>query len=180
MQVLKLSVALIFVSHAASLRAAVPDVIITHTTTAGGYATIAGKLVVKPEAPVGISVRNGNLIYSTLTDPEGRWGIVIRHASVSVTAFSWSLSRTDDRGAEVTVAMPASLPWTRSAYATGSSSSETSAKYQTETSLRWRIDQHRSSCRDDQGYFYTSGGFVYCNKSGSTYHCSANASCTCR
>jgi len=81
--------------------ASVPDVVITTLSSYNGHATVAGRLVSKPEAPVGISVRNGNLMYSTLTDGEGRWGIVIRHQAVNVTVQSWSLLNPADRAAEV-------------------------------------------------------------------------------
>lgn len=158
--------------------AGVPDVVITTLSSANGYATVAGRLTSKPQTPVGITVRNGNLMYSTTSDPEGRWGIVIKHQSTQVTVTSWSFTNSEDRGNDVVV--DAFLPWTTTVSARESSSSETSAKYQTETSLRWRIDQQRSRCRDDKGHFSSSGGFVYCNKSGSTYYCSATASCSCR
>lgn len=159
--------------------AEVPDVVITTLSSANGHATVGGRLAAKPDGPVGISVRNGNIMYSTISDAEGRWAIVIRHLSTQVFASSWSLTSPSERSAEVVALTNASLPWTRSVSATGSSSSETSAKYQTDTSLRWEIDRERSNCRTDKGRFSYSGGFVYCNKSGSTYHCSTSASCSC-
>lgn len=77
--------------------AQVPDPTITTMISLNGYATIAGRLVAKADGPVGISVRNGNLMYSTLTDAEGRWGIVIRHAAVNVTVQSWDMKNPIDR-----------------------------------------------------------------------------------
>ena len=162
-----------------TLVAAVPDVVITTLSSSNGHGTVAGRLELKPSGPVGISVRNGNLMYSTITDGDGRWGIVIRHLSTQVTATSWSLTNSSDRGSDV-VASIDSLPWNSSVYASESNSSETSAKYQTETSLRYRIDSERARCRSDKGAFSYTGGFVYCNKSGNIYHCSASASCSCR
>ena len=86
-----------------TLRADVPEVVITTTLSANGHATIAGRLASMPKGPVGISVRNGNLSYSTVTDPEGRWGIVIRHQSTQVTANSWNLTDPTDEGKTVTI-----------------------------------------------------------------------------
>lgn len=81
--------------------AQVPDVVITTLASANGHATVAGRLTSKPSGPVGISVRNGNIMYSTLTDAEGRWGIVIRHLAVNVSVQSWSLTSPDERSTEV-------------------------------------------------------------------------------
>lgn len=175
---MKLFFVLVATVSTLSVFASVPDVVITTLSSANGHATVGGRLTAKPDGPVGISVRNGNIMYSTITDAEGRWAIVIRHLSTQVFATSWSLTTPSDRGNEVALAA-SSLPWTRSVSASGSSTSETSAKYQTETSLRWEIDRERSNCGYDKGSFSYSGGFVYCNKSGSTYQCSATASCSC-
>jgi len=81
--------------------AEVPDVVVTTMTSANGHATIAGRLASKPGVPVGISVRNGNIMYSTISDPEGRWGIVIRHLSTNVSVNSWSLTVPEEKGAVV-------------------------------------------------------------------------------
>lgn len=83
--------------------ASVPDVVITTTSTANGHATIGGRLAAKPDGPVGISVRNGNILYSTISDAEGRWAIVIRHLSTQVFATSWNLAAPSDRGNEVVI-----------------------------------------------------------------------------
>jgi hypothetical protein len=79
----------------------VPEPVITTMSSYNGYATIAGRLNSKPETPVGVSVRNGNLISSTLTDAEGRWGIVIRHLGVQVTVQTWDISHPSERGREM-------------------------------------------------------------------------------
>lgn len=157
----------------------VPDAVITTLSSASGYATVGGKLTAKPKEPVGLSVQNGNILYSTVSDPDGRWAVVIRHISTQVTVNTWSLTNPAERSANVTATITSSLPWSRSVTASGSASSETSAKYQTETSLRWEIDRERSNCSYDKGAFSTYGGFVYCNRSGSTFQCSATASCVC-
>lgn len=162
------------------LFADIPEAVITTLSSANGHATVAGRLASKPSAPVGITVRNGNLVYSTLTDSEGRWGIVIRHLAVNVTVQAWSFSNGAERGPEVSVDLASALPWTETVSARESSSSETSAKYLTETSLRYRIDQKRSRCRSDEGEFSHYTSQMTCYKSGSTYTCSTSATCRCR
>lgn len=76
----------------------VPDPTITTTSTYNGYATIGGRLNAKAEGPVGISIRNGNLMYSTITDLEGRWAAVVRLQSTQVDVQSWSLTSPNERG----------------------------------------------------------------------------------
>lgn len=82
----------------------VPEPIITYKSTYNDHATIAGRLASKPSAPMGITVQNGSLIYSTITDAEGRWGIVIRHTSTSLTVQSWDLQNPSDRSEEAALA----------------------------------------------------------------------------
>jgi hypothetical protein len=79
----------------------VPNVVITTLTSANGHGTVAGHLESKPQGSVGVSVRNGNVIYSTIADSDGRWGIVIRHLSTQVTVSSWSLASSTERGKEI-------------------------------------------------------------------------------
>ena len=73
-----------------------------------------------------------------------------------------------------------SLPWSRTVSAWGSSSSESSAKYQTETNLRWEIDREKRSCERDKGQFSYMQWQMTCNKSGHTYNCRNSATCRCR
>lgn len=80
-----------------ALFAVVPDPIITGTDSYNGYATVSGRLNAKPDRPVGISVRNGNTISSTVTDTEGRWSIVFRHRSVQYSVTAWDISSPSDR-----------------------------------------------------------------------------------
>jgi len=87
---------LIFI-FCSSVFAAVPDPIVTGTDSYNGYATVSGRLNAKPDHPVGVSVRNGNTLSSTLTDSEGRWSIVFRHRSVQYTVTAWDLSSPSDR-----------------------------------------------------------------------------------
>lgn len=80
--------------------AGVPEPTITYKSTYNGHATIAGSLASKPTGPVGITVQNGSLIYSTITDAEGRWGIVIRHMSTNLSVQSWDLQNLKDKSEE--------------------------------------------------------------------------------
>lgn len=75
----------------------VPDPTITTTSTYNGYATVGGRLNAKAEGPVGISIRNGNLMYATITDLDGRWATVIRLQSTKVDVQSWSLTTPNER-----------------------------------------------------------------------------------
>ncbi len=76
----------------------VPDPVITGTDSYQGYGTIAGKLKTPPEGnAVGISVRNGGVTYSTVTDKQGYWAIVIRHLSTTVEVQSWDQSNANGR-----------------------------------------------------------------------------------
>lgn len=93
---MKNSLFLILIFSASSF-AAVPDPIVTGTDSYNGYATVSGRLNAKPDHPVGISIRNGNTLSSTLTDADGRWSIVFRHRSVQYTVAAWDLATPSDR-----------------------------------------------------------------------------------
>jgi hypothetical protein len=80
----------------------VPEPIITTAHSSGSFAVVAGILSGKTNQPVGISITNGNLMYSTLTDAEGRWGIVIRHLSTSLGVTSWDLQNPSEKSREIT------------------------------------------------------------------------------
>lgn len=79
----------------------IPDPVITVGEVMGRLAVVAGRLSVVPERPVGISVTNGNIISSTLTDEKGRWSLVIRHLSHTVSVTAWDLMAPSDRSFEV-------------------------------------------------------------------------------
>ena len=79
----------------------VPEPIITTAHSSGSFAVVAGNLSGKTNQPVGISITNGNLRYSTLTDAEGRWGIVIRHLSTSLAVTSWDLKNPSEKSREI-------------------------------------------------------------------------------
>ena len=75
--------------------------VVTSASAIGGVGFISGKLDGKTDRPLGISVQNGNVISSTVTDPEGRWAIVIRHLATQFTVTSWQLSQGLERSVEV-------------------------------------------------------------------------------
>ena len=84
MRTLVLSICVVF---SGALFASIPEVVITFMDSYNGHAPVAGKLTARPEAPLGVTVRNGDIAYATVTDVEGRWGIVIRHRSVNLLLF---------------------------------------------------------------------------------------------
>jgi len=85
----------------AVLIADVPEPVLTVGEVYGRLAVVAGKLSTPPERAVGISVLNGNLISSTVTDPEGRWSIVIRHLANEVSVSSWDFLNPAERSVSV-------------------------------------------------------------------------------
>ena len=90
----------------ATIFAAIPEPVITATDTYQGYATVAGRLNAKPESALGVSVRNGNVMYSTVTDSEGRWAVVIRHRSTSVSVNAFELGKNSVQGNTVLSSLP--------------------------------------------------------------------------
>src|SRR3954467_8171673 len=87
--------------------AAVPDPVIGVLSQASSYVTIAGHLSEKPNGPVGISIKNGGIIYPTVSDPDGNWGAVVRMLTTHFEVASWSLTNANDRGQSQTVSVPA-------------------------------------------------------------------------
>lgn len=79
----------------------IPEPVVTTANANGTFGIVAGRLAMKPERPVGVSVQNGNLITSTVTDAEGRWGIVIRVLSSGLKVNSYDLNQPNERSAEV-------------------------------------------------------------------------------
>ena len=73
-----------------------PQVTITTKSTYNGYATVGGRVISATREPVGVSVDNGGIRYSTLADPSGSWAIVFRHASVNFTVRAWTLNRNEE------------------------------------------------------------------------------------
>ncbi|NBX76916.1 MAG: hypothetical protein EBQ92_10215 [Proteobacteria bacterium] len=79
-----------------------PEPVITTAHSSGSFAVVAGVLSGKTDRAVGISVQNGNLMYSTLTDSQGRWGITIRHLSTSLAVTSWDLQNPSEKSRVIT------------------------------------------------------------------------------
>ena len=86
---------------ALAAQAQVPEPVITVGEVLGRVAVVAGRLSVVPERPVGISVTNGNIVSSTLSDEQGRWSIVIRHLSHQVSVSAWELTDPSEKSLEV-------------------------------------------------------------------------------
>lgn len=83
----------------------IPDPVITATGVQNSYVTLAGRLKSVPGKPVGISVEHGRIHYTTLTDVDGRWGIVVRYQSNQLTVVSWDLFNPQDRGGPVSLSL---------------------------------------------------------------------------
>lgn len=63
--------------------------VIDYKNSLGGIATVAGHVIPKAGSTFLITITNGGLSYSTVTDTKGNWGIVFRHLS---TQFDVSLT----------------------------------------------------------------------------------------
>jgi len=70
-----------------------PQAIITFKDSYNGYATVAGKVLSEEDQDVAVTVRCGNLKYTTMPDPDGNWGIVFRHTNLHFYVTAWD--RTD-------------------------------------------------------------------------------------
>ncbi len=81
--------------------AQIPDPVVTTVSASGHFGIVAGRLNGKVESPVGISVQNGNITSSTITDAYGRWGIVIGVLSNVVSVHSFDLAKPLDRSVDV-------------------------------------------------------------------------------
>lgn len=98
---MRIIITLTIILISCSLWAHVPEPIITVGDAQGSFAVVAGKLANRPERPVGISVLNGNIISSTITDAEGRWSLVIRHLSTQLSVTSWDLLNPESKSSPV-------------------------------------------------------------------------------
>ncbi len=79
----------------------VPTPRVDYASAYNGYATISGGLEQQTAAPVGVTVQMGGLKYSTITDQDGKWSLVIRHTSVNYSVTSFNLVSANDRSANV-------------------------------------------------------------------------------
>jgi len=99
--------------------------------------------------------------------------------NASATDFEWDEIQSEE-APELDDYFSDALPWNRTVYATGSSTSEYSAKYQLETNLRWEIDREKRRCEWDKGRFSYYQWTPTCNKTGHTYTCRNSATCQCK
>jgi hypothetical protein len=176
--------AVLMMSFSLVAHAAEPEIVITTKNAYNGFGTVAGRVVSDGKEAIGVSLDNGGIRYSTIADPSGTWAIVFRHVAVNFVVKAWKMGEPG-RTASAEDKLPLEvvergLPWTQTVSATESSSSESSAKYLTQTSLRWRIDQQKYRCDRDKGRFDYYTWQPTCNKSGHTYRCTGTATCHCR
>ena len=75
----------------------VPQARVEFASAYKGYATIGGTLESAPAKSVGVSILNGGLKYSTITDSEGKWSIVIKHRGVDYSVETFALMNTRER-----------------------------------------------------------------------------------
>src|SRR5262245_55196468 len=68
-----------------------PQIVITFKNSANGYGTVAGRVVSSKGKPVGITVQNGGLKFSSISDLDGSWGLVFPHRAVNFTVTAWEL-----------------------------------------------------------------------------------------
>jgi hypothetical protein len=74
-------VAALIMTQSAVALAEIPKPIVEFVDVYQTHATVAGRLNSKPTAPMGVTVENGGVKYSTLTDADGYWGIVFKYRS---------------------------------------------------------------------------------------------------
>ena len=89
----------LFISSLAA--AEVPEPKVDYASVYQGYATITGVLVSQPNDPVGITIKNGGLTYSTVTDAQGKWGLVIRLLSSNYSVASFDLRKPGDHSLQL-------------------------------------------------------------------------------
>jgi hypothetical protein len=73
-----------------------PQPRVDYASAYNGYATITGGLEQTPSAPVGVVVQMSGFRYSTITDANGKWGIVVKYTSSSYSVNSFSLTNATD------------------------------------------------------------------------------------
>jgi len=74
----------------------VPEPVLDHKNSYNGYGTFAGHLSAKPAEPLGITVDNGGVKFSTITDKEGNWAISFRQRVIYSDITAWSLSNLNE------------------------------------------------------------------------------------
>ena len=75
--------------------AVIPDVVLDYKNSYNGYGTFAGHLSEKPSVSLGLTVNNGGIKFSTITDKDGNWAISFRQRVITSDITVWSLSNSD-------------------------------------------------------------------------------------
>ena len=70
------------------------------------HATVAGRLASKPVTPVGVTIENGGVKYSTLTDADGNWGVVFKYRSPRYYVSSFDLSESSKKSSVIPGYLP--------------------------------------------------------------------------
>lgn len=78
----------------------VPRPRIEFASAYNGYATISGSLESAPTEPAGVTIQMSGFKYSTLTDSNGKWSVVIKYTSVNYSVESFSFLNPNDKSEE--------------------------------------------------------------------------------
>ena len=81
--------------------AAVPEPVLDYKNSYNGYGTFAGRLSAKPAEALGITVDNGGIKFSTITDKQGNWAITFRQRVIYSDITAWSLSGSNETSSVV-------------------------------------------------------------------------------
>jgi len=54
---------------------------------------VGGQVTGSVQGPIGVSVEDGGIRYSTIADPSGTWALVFRHTAVDFTVSAWLLDK---------------------------------------------------------------------------------------
>lgn len=78
------------------------NVSITHKDSYNGFATAGGKIIAENlSVPYIVTVKNGGLSYSTVTDEMGNWTVVFRHRSTQFEVSAKPISNTRDNNQSI-------------------------------------------------------------------------------
>lgn len=74
-----------------------PKPVVEYASASNGYASISGALETSATEPVGITVKIGGRSYSTICNPDGKWGLVIKHTSANYSVESFNVLNSQER-----------------------------------------------------------------------------------
>ena len=94
-------IVLTFLSFSAAAFAELPDAKVEYGNVYQSHATLAGRLTIRPAEPLGVTIENGGLKYSTITDAEGNWGLVFKYRSGNYTINTFELQNPGSKGSDV-------------------------------------------------------------------------------